>query len=542
MRIFIFLCISLCMSKNTFAQLNAADSSLFYNIFNQQRYIDTIIYPGNWYQFGQVSSVYNHYLIMDTNFKFKTLDLDSMNYLNIATQLKEDTTINNTFNMYPSMLSQSDPLVYLPFSLSNRTANSYAYRTKDTNQTDCKNAFYIIPGNGQNQSLDIEKGIGYHNQLCFMKNHCLQYGDVYTFIKPNHEARAFHWNGYRMNEDYLLYYLISANTRYGINYLVEIIAMLKYLKTNYDKVFILGLSEGGYSTLLATMYEQPDAALISGGYSIDLDTNTIENDFLRSRFDYLLDTFNRVKVKDKITYSATNYLFTWGENDPVPTMDPEHDFHYTQNYFGPLNNCSYFYDFYDHTFPPCVNIDTFIQRNLAIPLAHFEISDTTLVDTLVTTVKFCRSGLYQFDLYKNDTLSQSYSLITDSVHINLIDSGKYYITNIVDSNLSQGKCRDTIQYVKIPAVANALVNEMSNNSTVQYNNPVREQLNLRLTNTFSFPVFIQVLDVFGVQVYYKNLNENNVSIDFSHWSSGLYFINLRNAYKEPLAHLKVMKL
>ena len=91
-------------------------------------------------------------------------------------------------------------------------------------------------------------------------------------------------------------------------------------------------------------------------------------------------------------------------------------------------------------------------------------------------------------------------------------------------------------------MANALVNEMSNNSRVQYNNPVREQLNLRLTNTFSFPVFIQVLDVFGVQMYYKNLNENNVSIDFSHWSSGLYFINLRNAYKEPLAHLKVMKL
>lgn len=540
-KLYFFFYLFLFCTNSLKAQLNAADSALFYNIFNFQLYVDTVPYPGNWYQFGQVSSVYNHYLIMDTNFKFKTADLDSISFLSTSPTLTEDTVINNSFNLYPALMTQNNPLVHLPFTFLNKSANSYAYRHIDSNQTDCKYAFYIIPGNGQNQSIDIVRGFGYHNQLCYMRNLCIQYGDVFTFIKPNHDSRAFNWNGYRMNEDYLLYYLISANTRYGINYVVEMVAMLKYLKANYDKVFILGLSEGGYSALMATMYEEPDAALISGGYSIDLDTNTIENDFLRLRFDYLLDSFNRVKVKNKITNSKTNYLFTWGENDPVPTMDPEHDFHYTQNYFGPLPNCSYFYDFFDHTFPPCPNIDTFIQRNLSIPLAHYVITDSSLVDTLFTTVKFCRPGLYSFDLFKNAILLNSYTQITDSLPIALTDTGKYYITNILDSNLVNGKCVDTIYCTKYPVVANSIANHDNKEISIQYTNPVIDRIDIKIHAERINNTSLKIYNVFGLQIFEMPKIEKQFSVPCSSWSAGVYFLELNDAGKRVISHHKLLK-
>jgi hypothetical protein len=294
--------------------------------------------------------------------------------------------------------------------------------------------------------------------------------------------------------------------------------------------------------MLTSMYTEPDAVIISGGYSIGLDTNYVENSFLRSRFDYMLDTFNKVKVKTRISNTKTKFLFTWGENDPVPTMDPEHDFHYTETYFSGLTNCSYFYDFYDHTFPPCANIDTFIHRVLAVPLAHFVITDSSIVDTLHTKVQFCNSGSYDFDLYKDTTLINHYTSVSDSVSIALSDSGRYYIKNIIDSNNVAGKCGDTVRCNKYPTPLSAFALSTDPPFLIHYNNPFREHLNLMISADIPDNFEITIYNNYGMPVHQHQLASGEpFFISSLHWATGLYYLKIHSANSSQNVNLKLLK-
>lgn len=520
---YLFLLFVVVFFQRSLAQLSASDSAFFLNVFTNQRYVNDDIMPGNWYHFPPMTTMYQHYLTLDTNFKFKMADLDSIAYLQVDT-LQYDTMVNNSMAQYPNNYPQANQMVYLPFQFLNKSSNAYAFLFPDTLHPRCRYAFMLVPGTGTNESYSIVNGWGYHNQLCQMVSNCRTYGDVYTFIKPNEESRAVFWNGKKLNE-YIVSYLITQNTRYGINYLIEMIAWIKYLKANYDKVFLFGLSEGGYSSLLCTMYIQPDAALISGGYSIKFDSNAIEKPILKTRFDDLLDTFHQAKVRDVISSSNTQYLFTYGEGDPVETMDPEHDYHYTQTYFSGLNNTSFFYDFNDHTFPPCANIDTFIERILLPPLAHFITIDTSLTDSLVTRVSFCRSGSYSFDLYRDTTMVQHLTGVYDSALLYLSDSGRYTIRNIVDTSMLAGSCKDTIYCTK-QFMLTDFIGEVKLQGII-YTNPFRDQLYIQWPLEFdrtNLNVFNQV----GQLLYQRESSTHTETIETSSWPAGIYFLHYQS--------------
>ncbi|MBK7764379.1 MAG: T9SS type A sorting domain-containing protein [Bacteroidetes bacterium] len=510
--------------KNVMAQLSAADSAYFNNVFLNPLYINDSVYPGTWYQYEPVTSFYNHYLIMDTNFIFKTSDLDSISNLSIDDSLHQYAQINSEFNAYPSFISQNDPVVSLPFHLNNKQGISYSFLYPDTNQNHCKNAFLIVPGTGTNASYDIIRGLGYHNQLCYVTNTCRSYGDVYTFVKPNEEFRAIYWDKRKLNE-YVVDYLITQNTFYGTNYLIEMIAMIKYLKANYDKVFLMGLSEGGYSALLCTMYSKPDAAVISGGYSINFDTCTTETGILYTRFDSLVYQYDKVKVKDKISQSPTHYLFTWGDGDPVLTMDPEHDFHYTENYFGGVGHCSWFYDFNDHTFPPCNTIDTFINRILSIPEAHFFITDSSSNgDSLYTRVRFCKSASYTFDMYRDTTFIQTYTAVSDSIDITLTDSGFYYLKNIMDTNNIHGRCNDTVFKNKqpIPLFLSSSISPLG----ILLQNPITDNLVITWNQTSIPFAKLIIYNSTGQMVYQTHQYQSGIPISTQNWPKGIYLVRI----------------
>lgn len=520
---YLFLLFVVVFFQRGHAQLSASDSAYFLNVFTNQRYVNDDIMPGNWYHFPPMTTMYQHYLTLDTNFKFKMADLDSIHYLTVDT-LQYDTMVNNSMAQYPNNYPQANQMVYLPFQFLHKTSNAYAFLFPDTLQPRCRYAFMLVPGTGTNESYSIVNGWGYHNQLCQMVANCRTYGDVYTFIKPNEESRAIFWNGKKLNE-YIVSYLITQNTRYGINYLIEMIAWIKYLKANYDKVFLFGLSEGGYSSLLCTMYIQPDAALISGGYSIQFDSNAIEKPILKTRFDDLLDTFHQAKVRDVISSSNTQYLFTYGEGDPVETMDPEHDYHYTQTYFSGLSNTSFFYDFNDHTFPPCANIDTFIERILLPPLAHFVVTDSSLTDSLVTRVSFCRSGSYSFDVYRDTTMVQHLTGVHDSALLYLSDSGRYTIRNIVDTSLLAGSCKDTIYCTKQFALADFVgeVKLLGINCT----NPFRDQLYIQWPLEFD-RINLKVFNQVGQLLSQRQSKTPTETIETSSWPAGIYFLHYQS--------------
>jgi|694.fasta_scaffold18156_5 hypothetical protein len=502
------------------AQLSATDSIFFQSIFTHQRYVDDNIMPGNWYHFPPMGSVQQHLLTIDTQFVFARQDLDSISGLTVADTIHYDTLVNNSMALYPNNYPQQNQMVLLPYNFKNHSALAYGFLFPDTLQPSCRYAFLMVPGTGENMSYAIVNGWGYHNTLCQMVANCRKFGDVYTFIKPNEESRAIQWNGHKLNE-YIVNYLITQNRRYGINYLIEMIAWVKYLKKNYDKVFLFGLSEGGYASLLCTLFEQPDAALISGGYSILFDSTYAEKDILRTRFDSLVDYYDRAYVKNKIQNSSTHYLFTYGDNDPVLTMDPEHDFHFTQNYFNGAGQCSFFYDFQDHTFPPCTTIDTFVQRITSSPLAKFYVTDTILNDSLKASVAFCRPGNYSFELFLNNQWVLNFSNITDTLQLHLVDSGMYSIRNVMDSSQWKGQCHDSIWFNKMPVVIPNHLNETIEYK-VQFNNPFQQELMLDLP----FPAEVMVMDLYGKPIWHQTLGKGLRKIPTAEWPGSIYFLLL----------------
>lgn len=64
-------------------------------------------------------------------------------------------------------------------------------------------------------------------------------------MKPNEDARAIYWNKYKLDHPAVIDLLINNQQRYGLNYLIEIIATIKTLKQKYNQVILLVLQKVG---------------------------------------------------------------------------------------------------------------------------------------------------------------------------------------------------------------------------------------------------------------------------------------------------------
>lgn len=441
-----------CMSMKSKAQLTQADSVLFINSFVEPIYISYWTYPNyRWYAYDSIKSKQGLTDLMNREFPYMPADVTKTVYNEINLGgLKFDSVINNSFNHYPSIYGQTNPVVKLSYELHNKPDTAYAAYTPSVAGagSSCKTVFLLLHGTGTNTTSQFMQNNGYANIYCAVKTKCLQYGDVFSYCKPNEDWRAIYWNRKKLG-DYVFSYLEATGHNYGTNYLIENIALVKYLKTKYQRVVLLGISEGGYAALLNSFYSEPDAAIISGGYSISFDTYLWSQFTLSSRFGNLPQTIIRDTVKSIINQKSTQYLFTWGDGDPVALMDPEHDFHYTQNYLNNPGKCSYFYNFTQHTFPPCGTLDTFFQRVTRQPKAQLYAADSNChSDSMKLKIAFCGQSPFQFNLYKNDTLYASMLSLTDTMLINLTQSGTYQVKEIDDASVYVGVNSQTFTYIK----------------------------------------------------------------------------------------------
>ncbi len=506
------------------AQLSATDSVFINSIFTQPRFLDPIQYPGNWYIDDTIHTTASLYARFDSNFKFTLKDLDSMHTLSVASSLVSDTQRNTSFNQFSSLYPILDPIQVLPFSLNQKQQKAYAVFNKGIEQASCKAAYIIMQGSGTNNTYDLVNGTGYHNLNCTLLNHLQSKGDVFTLIKPNEDIRAMYWNGLKLN-DYIYSYLETNKHHYGINYLVELIAMIKYAKQHYEKVYLLGLSEGGYAILLANLFEETDEVIVSGGYSINFDTFSWSTNTLRTRFDSLVDRNKKFNLKNKIQQSNTAYLFTWGDNETVPLMQEEHDFKYTKNYFSGLPNVNFYFNFNNHSFPPCNAIDSFIQLGNK-PKTHFLVLDSTKLDSTITKIYFCGNGPIDFKLMRDSIVYASYFNVTDSILIQLKYGGKYYLSDIQNGKDSAIFCKDTIKLF-IPTPLHLVGNKFE--QQIDLNNPFQTQLHLHFSSAKAQAAYtLKIHDVQGREMFRKSCTQNEyVLLNTSSWGCGMYFISLQ---------------
>ncbi|MBK8143787.1 MAG: T9SS type A sorting domain-containing protein [Bacteroidetes bacterium] len=516
------------MNSVTKTQLNAADSLLFAQIFNQQKYADDSAFPGNWYVNDTIQSTAELQTALDSAFKFKLHDFDSLHTMTVVDTLFYDSLRNNTYNSYPFVYPQKDPLVNIKFSLNGKTGISQTFLFPSDTASQSKTAHLILPGNGNNVTSVMVQGGGYPNLLCYLSNHLKLYGDVYAYMKPNEEARAIYWNQNKLNHSYLVSYLdTSMHHPYGLNYLLEIIATIKFLKEKYCKVIVYGLSEGGYASLLASLIEKPNAAFICAGYAVGFDTSWSSYSILQERFDSLVFNFHKDTIKSLIQAGTTEYMFSWGDGDATNLMQAEHDSNYTQNFLNDSLHCSFYYNYQGHTFPSCGTMDTFAKMVIQQPILDFFILDTTNADTMQTMVSNCDTTLYSFDLYRNDTLHQQYSNVQSDTLLLLVDSGMYHIRNITNAYNDSTFCNDSIYFDKKPVVANSMT-QHTKAIMIRYTNPVIDRLQIEQISNTHKKYYYSISDILGNEKASIQSENQVVYIDMQSQPAGVYFLKVWN--------------
>ncbi len=508
--------------------MSATDSAFFSSIFTDYVYVNQNIWPGKWFLFDSVNSISEFNATIDSNFKFKYHDFDSISSMQVANVLEYDSIRNSLFNQYSFVLQQPDPIVKLPFILNGKSGCAYSIQNTSVQGAGVKkNAFIIMQGTGTNGIIDIVTGNGYHNLNCYTMDHLRQSGDVFTLIKPNEDTRAIRWNGNKLG-GYIFPYLEAYKHHYGLTYLAELIAMTKYLKQHYLNVVVCGLSEGGYAALLASLFEEPDGVVVSGGYSIDFDTYAWSNAVLRTRFDSLLDQYTRLPLRDRLLNSNSHYLFTWGNFETVPLMQEEHDSVFTQTYLNGLSNCTYYYNFNYHSFPPCEVIDTFLAKVNLIPKCEFSIVDSTNSDTTLCRISFTGKGApFQFDLYRDSLLYASLQNCYDSMFVKLNFSGRYSIRNIHSSFDSLILCNDTIVINK-PTPLHLI--EPSSKQHLKYKNPFLQTLDIYFDSNGFEDYKVEIYNLEGKLIHSIIMNEKEkAQIQTSHWNFGVYIMKVTNS-------------
>lgn len=461
--LFIFCCLLNYSSK---AQLTSSDSSFFKSVFADNWYSNYSLYPGNWYiEQSPVGSLDSLYLKIDDVFKFRSADFENAYDLMVVNNsFSYDVVRNGTFNDYFNSMrggyKQLDPLVELEFNLNNKNATSYATYTPASEGASGNQriAFFVIPGSEANQTTDIIRGEGYHNTNCYVSEHLKAYGDVFIHTKPVEDYRGIYWNGKKLNTadyvtpgslSFLYTYLLANDKPYGVNYLIECFAFIKYLNQHYDKVVLLGCSQGGYAAMLTAFNTDVDAALIASGFTTQVHDSASYWYAMQQIFGSAVERYTNPFVKECFTKANTQFLLTYAYPD-LPAYITENQQHLTQSYLQNLPNIRYYYNYSEHSFPPCTVLDSFVLRVQEKPKPLISLDESVCInDSLKLKIWFKGvESTYTFDLYKDSLPIGRFVSPSDYFEINVSKNGLYYINN-QDSNSGSSFISNTVEYKKV---------------------------------------------------------------------------------------------
>ena len=208
------------------------------------------------------------------------------------------------------------PIIGVQYNLNNKKYEAFAYGRvlRECGNTDVVSAL-IIPGSGDNQSSGIflNEENNYHYGII---NALDDVSNILVQIKPNEDARNFHdGSGRYLNGDFIYNWHLTMGGSYSASYLVEAMALTKYIKSCSHKSIVAGLSQGGTATLHVALQSNPDFAIVSSGYSI------LSEKINWAGFDQLMGIPGSELLEtqngfiDAIRNSPTQYFFTWGKKE-----------------------------------------------------------------------------------------------------------------------------------------------------------------------------------------------------------------------------------
>lgn len=460
-KLFFLLTVFILGNIITYGQFTKSDSSFLNGICGESPYISYWNYPGNWFHRKEPTSITNFYEQIDSNFIFHNEEFaDCYRRIRVNQILERDTIVNQSIDSFEDFYNNKlygtrSPFVRVGYELNGKSAYSYAALDSTTAipyNTDV--AYVIITGTGTNSVAKVIKGIDYHSINCKIRNFIKPKGDLYVLTEPNNEQRAIVFNKKKVTSTqgytppFLINYLNASNKTIGVTRLIESVAMVKYLKTKYKKVYVLGLSTGGKVALWVSLLSNPDAALIASGYSILVDNDYNSQLINNMMYGTYLQVFNKDSTKNRVKQLSTQILFTQAQNDsPLTQLDI--DSQLTQNFYQNVENTSFFYNYTSHAFPPCPNIDSFLTRCDRMAKVFLSV-DTNLCnqDSLILHLNFYGKPPFTFQVYNQNQLVNTFACNSLDTAISLYSEGKYTVNNIFDSVGVKGYLSDTIFYIK----------------------------------------------------------------------------------------------
>ncbi len=204
----------------------------------------------------------------------------------------------------------SQHVLAVTYQLDEKIDTAFAYLNPSSIKKNKEVGILIIPGSGTNQSSAIYYDIG-NNYQKSIDNLVKEYGDAIILVKPNEDFLAIHNGKNKISEVSYVNYLLNVGSSYSYYYLVQSMAIMKYIKSNYDQSVVCGLSQGGVAALLNALQSSPDKAVIASGFS------TLKDFPYRSGLDQIVipdhkSIYNSRDIKEMIRNSSTQFLFTWG--------------------------------------------------------------------------------------------------------------------------------------------------------------------------------------------------------------------------------------
>lgn len=420
------------------------------------QFMPSTLYQGQIVSFySMIDTTYQYYdRILDSigedKFLRKTLPFKTNQYFGCADKIEiipnQETFLSNVhysgnvhfFNMSNYFFEMRNR-----FRIGNDTSDYFYYlNPKQVPSTDSEVAFVIMPGSGPSQSVHIAdyNTNNYHNIPCVIAKKCAEFGDVYTYVKPNNDFTQY-WafvsptSRFSSNDMNLRNKTNIIGQNFHANAMIQMCALVKDLKSRYKKVIVMGLSAGGWASLFTSLQTEPDACLSASGYSILFNALAWTQDPAQLYFDGLFTNYPIDSVRRAITASSTHYMFSYAKNDGIVTLDQEFAQKNTENYIDsiPLSNTAYYYGHVGHTYP-CDTLNSYFTRIIKMPKAELKPISTCNSDSATFKIEFCGDAPFTGQLYCNDTLIQSITSASNMLQITTTKFGKFELRNLLDTN------------------------------------------------------------------------------------------------------------
>lgn len=225
-------------------------------------------------------------------------------------------------------VGKSSTILRVDFELSGKTYNGYAYIIDPTWHPSRHKPVgtLLIPGTGLNMSTQMLRHDPVLGGQTWLPAFERSDNDLFLFIKPNEDALAFHNSKLKLSTVVINNYHLNRGGSYTASYIIQSLAVTKYLASLYPTLVVGGLSQGGGATVLNAIQSKPHLAVVASGYSALADDIEV-SDFEQLVIPGFWRSHTAKDIARKIASIRTQFLFTYGRKDtPLYRWDGENGY------------------------------------------------------------------------------------------------------------------------------------------------------------------------------------------------------------------------